>query len=64
MVSLLSTSAKSNEMANIFLKSIPVQKIAYSSIYDTFMPTEHFEVKNKDLRLLIRLKIDSYQLCL
>ena len=64
MVSLFLTSAKSNEITNISLKSIPVQKIAYSSIYDTIMSPELFEIKNKDLRPFLRLKIDSYQLCL
>ena len=45
-------------------KSILVQKIEYTSIYDIIMSPEHFEIKNKKLRPLKRLKIDSYQLCL
>ena len=52
MVSLILTSAKSYDITNIFLKSILVQKIAYSSIYDVMMSPEHFEIKNKDLRPL------------
>ena len=45
-------SAKSNDISNIFVKSIPVQKIALTSIYDISMSPEHFEIKNKDLRPL------------
>ena len=52
MVSLFLTSAKSNDITNIFLKSILLQKIAFSSIYDIIMSREHFEIKNKDLRRL------------
>ena len=32
-----------------FAKSIHEQKIAYTSIYDTIMSPEHFEIKNKEL---------------
>ena len=64
MFSLFLTSAKSNDIANISVKSILVQKIAYSSIYDIIMSLEHFEIKNKDLRPLLRLKIEIFQLCL
>ena len=46
------TSAKSNDITNIFAKSIFVQKIALSSIYDITMSPEHFEIKNKYLRPL------------
>ena len=46
------TSAKSNDITNICVKSIHVQKIAYTSIYDIIMSPEHFEIKNKDLRLI------------
>ena len=45
-------SAKSNDITNMFVKSILVQKIAYSSIYDNIMYPEHFEIQNKELRLL------------
>ena len=45
-------SAKSNDITNIFVTSILVQKIAYTSIYDIIMSPEHFEIKNKDLRPL------------
>ena len=41
-------SAKSNDIT----KSILVQKIAYSSIYDIIMSPEHFEIKSKDMRPL------------
>ena len=43
---------ESYDITNIFLKSILVQKIAYSSIYDIIMSPEHFEIKYKDWRLL------------
>ena len=52
MLNLFLKSAKSNDITNIFVKSILVQKIAYSSIYDIIMSPEHFEIKNKDLRPL------------
>ena len=52
MFSLFLTSAKSNDITNIFVKSILVQKIAYTSIYDNSMSPEQFEIKNKDLRPL------------
>ena len=52
MFSLLLTSAKSNDITNIFVKSILVQKVACTSIYDISMSLEHFEIKNKDLRPL------------
>ena len=45
-------SAKSNDITNMFVKSILVQKIAYTSIYDIIMSPEHFEIQNKELRLL------------
>ena len=45
-------SAKSDNITNVFVKSILVQKIAYSSIYDIIMSPEHFEIKNKELRPL------------
>ena len=38
------TSAKSNDVTNIFVKSILVQKFAYTSIYDTVMSPGHFEI--------------------
>ena len=46
------TSAKSNDITNISVKSILVQKIACYSIYDIIMFPDHFEIKNKDLRPL------------
>ena len=61
MFSIILISAKSNDITNIFVASIIVQKIAYTSIHDIIMPPVHFETKNKDLRPLWRLKIDSYQ---
>ena len=47
--SLFLKSVKSNDITNIFVKSILVPKSAFSSIYDTSMSPEHFEIKNKDL---------------
>ena len=35
------TSAKSNDITNIFVKSILVQKIALTSIYDIIKSPEH-----------------------
>ena len=52
MFSLFLRSAKSNDITNIFVKSIPVQKIVKTSINDISMPPEHFEIKIKDLRPL------------
>ena len=49
------TSAKSNDITNIFAKSILVQKIAYSSIYDIIIslatppPIAYKYNKNKNL---------------
>ena len=43
---------KIKQVSNIFVKSIIVQKIVYTSIYDINMSPEHFEKKNKDLRSL------------
>ena len=44
--SLFLTFAKSNDITNISVKSIHVQKIAFTSIYDIFMSPEHFEINN------------------
>ena len=52
MFSIFLISAKSNDITNIFVKAIFVQKIASTSIYDIIMSPEHFEIKNKDLRPL------------
>ena len=49
MFSIFLIFAKSNDITNIFVTSILVQKIAYTSIYDIIMSPEHFEIKNKDL---------------
>ena len=51
-VSIYLISAKSNDITNIFVKSIFVQKIAYTSIYDIIMSPDHFEIKKNDLRPL------------
>ena len=51
-VYVLLTSAKSNDITNIFVKSFLIQKIAHTSIYDIIMSPEHFEIKNKDLHPL------------
>ena len=45
-------SAKSNDITNIFVKSILVQKIAPTSIYDIIISPGHFEIKKKYLRPL------------
>ena len=52
MYSLFLTSAKSNDITKNSVKSIIVQEIAYSSIYDIIMSPKHFEIKIKDLRPL------------
>ena len=52
MFSLFLTSAKSNDITNITVKSILVQKIVHSSVYDIVMSPEHFEINSKDLHLL------------
>ena len=52
MLKLFLTSAKSYDITKNFVKSILVQKIAFTSIYDIIMSPEHFEIKNKDLRPL------------
>ena len=52
MVSIFLISAKSNDITNMFVKSILVQKIAYTLIYDISMSPEHFEILNNELRPL------------
>ena len=52
MFSIFLISAKSYDIAKKFVKSILVQKIAYTSIYDISMSTEQFEIKNKELHSL------------
>ena len=47
MFSICFISAKSNDIKNIFLKSIFVQKIASTFIYDINMSPEHFEIKKE-----------------
>ena len=47
MFSIFLIFAKSNDITNMFVKSILVWKIAYTSIYDIIMSPEHFEVQNK-----------------
>ena len=49
-------SAKSNDIANISLKSILVQKIAFTFIYDIIMSPKHFEIKNNIVESLITIK--------
>ena len=56
MVSLFLTSTKSYDITNIFLKSILVQKIVYSSIYNIIMSPEHFEIKKQRFACLITVK--------
>ena len=62
MLKLFLRYAKSNDITNIFVKLILVQKIVYTSIYAITMSPGHFEIKKKDLRPLKRLTIDSNQL--
>ena len=50
MLKLVLSSAKSYDITDTFVKSILVQKIVHTSIYDSIMSPEHFEIKNKDLR--------------
>ena len=50
MFSIFLISAKSNDITKMFVKSILVQKIAYTTIYDIIMSPEHFEIQNKELR--------------
>ena len=52
MFSIFLISAKSNDITKKFVKSIIVQKIAYTSIYDSIMSPEQFEIKNTELRSL------------
>ena len=52
MFSVFLMSAKSNDITKKFVKSILVQKIAYTSIYDSTMSPKQFEIKNKELRSL------------
>ena len=52
MFSIFFISAKSNDFINIFVKSIFVQEIAKTSIYDIIITPVHFEIKNKELRPL------------
>ena len=44
--------AKSNDITKKFVKSILVQKIAYTSIYESTMSPKQFEIKNKELRII------------
>ena len=52
MFSIFLIFAKSNDITNMFVKSILVQKIAFTSIYDIIMSPEHFDILNKELRPL------------
>ena len=52
MFSLFFASPKSNDITNISVKSILVQKKAITSIYNIIMSPGNFEIKNKDLRPL------------
>ena len=56
MLKLLLTSAKSNDITNIFVKSILVQKIAHTSIYDIIMSPEHFEKKEQRFASFLTVK--------
>ena len=41
-----------------------VKTFIENCVYDIIMSPAHFEIKNKVLRTLKRLRIDSYSLCL
>ena len=47
---------KSNDITNIFVKSILVQKIAFTFIYVVTMSPEHFEIKKQRFASLITVK--------
>ena len=47
---LFLTSAKSNDIANLFVNSTLVQKFAFTLAYDIIKSPEHFEIKNKEFR--------------
>ena len=49
-------SAKSNDITNMYLKSIIVQKIAFSSIFDIIISPDYFEIKSKDIHCSKYLK--------
>ena len=55
-VKLFLTSAKFIDITNIFVKSILVQKIAFTFIYDISMSPEHFEIKKQRFTSLITVK--------
>ena len=57
MFSIFLISAKSNDITNIIVKPILLQKIALTSIYDIIMSPEHFE----RLASLKAVKIDMQQ---
>ena len=44
MFLLFLTSVKSNDNTNISVKSILIQKMAFTAIYDIIMSPEHFEI--------------------
>ena len=50
-------SAKSNDIANFFVKSILVQTFAFTAVYDMIMPLKQFENKKKELCSIKPLKI-------
>ena len=50
MFLLVLVSAKSNDITNILVNSILVQKYSLSFAYDIIMSPEHFVIKNKGLR--------------
>ena len=45
-----------NDIKNIFVKSILVQKIAYTSLYDSIMSYKHFEIKKERFASFITVK--------
>ena len=47
---LFLASAKSNDITNIFVKSILLQKFAFTFAYGINKSPEHFVIKNKEAR--------------
>ena len=49
-VKVVLTSEKSNDISTIFVKSILLQKIVYTSICDITMSSEYSKIRNKGVR--------------
>ena len=65
MFSLFMTSAQSNDITNIFVKSILVQKIAFTSIYDIviyMILSCPLNISNKEQRFASLITVKNRQL--